>query len=87
MAGFVRAELADRLASIASVLVDPVLTAVGDRSVVHAVRACSPGCRGRCCRVHRPPGDGGAVGDELAVPSYDAATPVGHRRVRRRAAG
>lgn len=34
MAGFVRAELADRLASIASVLVDPVLTAVGDRSVV-----------------------------------------------------
>ena len=34
MAGFVRQELADRLASIATVLVDPVLDAVGDRSVV-----------------------------------------------------
>jgi len=34
MAGFVRAELAGRLASIAQVLVEPVLEAVGDRSVV-----------------------------------------------------
>jgi tetratricopeptide (TPR) repeat protein len=34
MAGFVRQELADRLASIAGVLVDPVLGSVGDRSVV-----------------------------------------------------
>ncbi|WP_395658061.1 CHAT domain-containing protein [Nocardioides sp.] len=34
MAGFVRAELADRLASIADVLVTPVLAAVGDRAVV-----------------------------------------------------
>lgn len=34
MAGFVRQELADRLASIAAVLVEPVLDAVGDRAVV-----------------------------------------------------
>lgn len=34
MAGFVRGELAARLASIAGVLVEPVLEAVGDRSVV-----------------------------------------------------
>lgn len=34
MAGFVRGELAGRLASIASVLVEPVLEAVGDRAVV-----------------------------------------------------
>lgn len=34
MAGFVREELADRLAAIASVLVEPVLDAVGDRAAV-----------------------------------------------------
>jgi tetratricopeptide (TPR) repeat protein len=34
MAGFVRQELADRLESIAAVLVEPVLDAVGDRAVV-----------------------------------------------------
>ncbi|HEY0950616.1 CHAT domain-containing protein, partial [Nocardioides sp.] len=34
MAGFVRGELAGRLASISSVLVEPVLEAVGDRAVV-----------------------------------------------------
>ena len=34
MAGFVRTELANRLASLAEVLVEPVLEAVGDRAVV-----------------------------------------------------